>query len=189
MDWVKYSSLKFCDVFPNVLSFNTLWAEMVLHYYPNSGSPFSNEDDEVSDTIYFLLYSRYGNNPIANYDLEQWKFKLFAIIFAYGPTWEKKIGVQKALRGLSEAELLAGAKSIFNHSYNPSTEPTTQTIDELTTVNEQTVNKTVRAKIDAYSTLWEMLRTNPTEDFLRQFRVCFKTFVGDAHPTFFAEED
>ena len=37
-------------------------------------------------TLYYLLYARYGNTPIANYDENQWKYKMFSIIFQYGPT-------------------------------------------------------------------------------------------------------
>lgn len=187
MDWVKYSNYTFTDVWPSLSDFNSEWASMVLRFYPNSDSPFIDEYDEISGTIYYLLYARYGNNPIANGDVEQWKFKMFATIFAYGPTWERKLGVQATLRGLTEEQLLAGARNIFNHSFNPSTEPTTQTLDELTTVNEQTVNKATRSRIDAYAALWEMLRANPTEDFLRQFRPCFKVFVGDARPIYYVE--
>ena len=69
---------------------------------------------------YYLLYARYGNTPIVNYDETQFKMKLMANIATYGPVWEKKKAIQVSLRGLSEAELLQGAKQIYNHAFNPS---------------------------------------------------------------------
>ena len=41
---------------------------------------------ENAATLYYLLYARYGNTPIANYDITQWKYKMFSVIFQYGPT-------------------------------------------------------------------------------------------------------
>lgn len=38
------------------------------------------------ETTYYLLYARYGNNPIANMDVNQWKWKVSSVIFQYGPT-------------------------------------------------------------------------------------------------------
>lgn len=118
--------------------------------------------------LYYLLYARYGNSPIANYDENQFKTKLGAVIWQYGPTWEKKIDIQSTLRGLTEAQIKAGAiraitntgtvgnsgsntynnltstdsgADVHNHAYNPATDPTTQTTTELNYINEQHVDK------------------------------------------------
>lgn len=118
--------------------------------------------------LYYLLYARYGNSPIANYDENQFKTKLGAVIWQYGPTWEKKLDIQSTLRGLTEAQLKTGAvraisntgtvgisgsntynnltsadtgSDIHNHAYNPSTDPSTQSTTELNYINEQHVDK------------------------------------------------
>lgn len=118
--------------------------------------------------LYYLLYARYGNSPIANYDENQFKTKLGAVIWQYGPTWEKKIDIQTTLRGLTEAQIKTGAiravantgtvgtsgsntynnltstdsgSDVHNHAYNPATDPTTQTTTELNYINEQHVDK------------------------------------------------
>ena len=50
-------------------------------------SPFDGSITSANEEIlFYLLYGRYGNNPIANRDINQWKFKMFSIIFQYGPT-------------------------------------------------------------------------------------------------------
>lgn len=118
--------------------------------------------------LYYLLYARYGNSPIANYDENQFKTKLGAVIWQYGPTWEKKIDIQATLRGLTETQIKTGAvraisntgtvgtlgsntynnltsadtgSDIHNHAYNPSTDPSTQSTTELNYINEQHVDK------------------------------------------------
>jgi hypothetical protein len=52
---------------------------------PFASSISTSNPDNVS-LVYYLLYARYGNNPIANRDENQFKFKIFSVIFQYGPT-------------------------------------------------------------------------------------------------------
>ena len=73
--------------------------------YQNVGIPTTISNQNAT-TLYYLLYARYGNTPIANYDENQWKYKVFSIIFQYGPTWEKRLDIQTTLRGLQIADLI-----------------------------------------------------------------------------------
>ena len=73
--------------------------------YQNAGIPTTISNQNAT-TLYYLLYARYGNTPIANYDENQWKYKIFSIIFQYGPTWEKRLDIQTTLRGLQISELV-----------------------------------------------------------------------------------
>ena len=73
--------------------------------YQNVGIPTTISNQNAT-TLYYLLYARYGNTPIANYDENQWKYKMFSIIFQYGPTWEKRLDIQTTLRGLQIADLV-----------------------------------------------------------------------------------
>lgn len=68
--------------------------------YKNVGIPTTITDNNAT-TLYYLLYARYGNTPIANYDENQFKYKIFSVIFQYGPTWEKRLEVQGLLRQMS----------------------------------------------------------------------------------------
>ena len=54
---------------------------------------------------------------------------------------------------MSEDDLVKGSKQIVNHSYNPSTAPSTSTLEELTTINEQNTNNYKKGKLDAYAFL------------------------------------
>ena len=73
--------------------------------YQNIGIPTTISVQNAT-TLYYLLYARYGNTPIANYDENQWKYKMFSIIFQYGPTWEKRLDIQNTLRGLQIDDLI-----------------------------------------------------------------------------------
>ena len=73
--------------------------------YQNAGIPTTISTTNAT-TLYYLLYAKYGNTPIANYDENQWKYKMFSIIFQYGPTWEKRLDIQNTLRGLQLSDLL-----------------------------------------------------------------------------------
>ena len=73
--------------------------------YQNAGIPTTISNQNAT-TLYYLLYAKYGNTPIANYDETQWKYKMFSIIFQYGPTWEKRLDIQTTLRGLQISDLI-----------------------------------------------------------------------------------
>jgi hypothetical protein len=112
----------------------------------------------------------------------QWKFKIFSVMFQYGPTWEKRLDIQAKLRAISDDDLLKGSKAIFNHAFNPSSTPSTGSLDELTFINDQSTSNYKKSKMDAYMQLWELLDTDVTEEFLAQFKKCFKLFVSSEQP-------
>lgn len=139
---------------------NDVWesADEFLEDYNGIGIPATISDANAT-VLFYLLYGRYANCPISNYDMTQFKYKLFSIVWQYGPTWEKRLDIQSKLRALSDADLLAGTKvdtesegtsggtvtdvgsTINNHAYNPGTAPTTQTTSELDYVDQQNVAK------------------------------------------------
>ena len=168
----------FCNTDYQVYRTNTfqeIWdsaAKFVAEYKANGIK--TTISDENCTTLYYLLYAKYGNNPIASSDENRFKYAVWATIFKYGPTWEKRLEIQDKLRALSEDDLLRSGKSIFNHAYNPSTEPSTGSLEELPGINEQNTNQYVKSKIDAYGSLMELLRTDVTEQFLGEFRKLFK---------------
>lgn len=165
----RYDTVLFTDIWESAESFRTDIASSV----------FSSALSSANQTaLFYLLYARYGNSPIANYDTEQFKMKVFSIIFQYGPTWEKRLDIQNKLRGLSEDELMAGSRAIYNHAYNPSTDPSTSTLEELAMINDQNTTNYKRSKLEAYAQLWDLLETDITGEFIDRFAVCFKKFVS-----------
>ena len=172
--------------------FTEVWssADAFLADYHSYGEGIPNKiTDPSAKVLFYLLYSRYGNNPIANYDVNQFKMKIFSIIWQYGPTWERRLEIQDTLRGLNEAELMTGSKSIYNHAFNPSSEPSTSSLEELGYVNDQNTTNYKRGKLEAYSALWEILKVDVTEDFIKKFLACFKKFARPADTWIYVTDD
>ena len=151
-----YDTNLFCEIWDSSDSF--------LADYNNTGAEFTNQvpttiSQENALMTYLLLFSRYGNNPIANYDVTQFKNKIFTIIWQYGPAWEKRLKMQEDIRGLTLQDITTGTKTdwtsdatqsqtnsgsdttINNHAYNPSTAPSTQSTNELDYIDQQNVAK------------------------------------------------
>lgn len=180
----NYRNRKFTDIW------NT--EELFISDYQECGIP-ALLTEESMQTLYYLLYARYGNSTIASSDENQFKYKLFSTIFQYGPTWEKRLEVQASLRAMDLEELQKSATAIYNHSMNPSTKPTTNTMDELQTINDQNVTKHKRSKTDAYALLLSLLETDVTEEFINKFKKLFLTVVSPELPLWYktniGEED
>lgn len=114
---------------------------------------------------------------------------MFTVIFQYGPTWEKRLDIQAKLRNISESELLKGTKAIYNHAYNPSTEPGTGTLDELEYINDQNTTNYSKSKMDAYTQLIDLLETDVTGQFLDRFKPLFAKFVYTRPDLYVTEDD
>ena len=183
----EYSTKTFAQVYPSYEKFKEDY-DALITLVSGGVQPLTPANTQAT---FYLLFARYGNNPIVNFDITQFKMKLMSVIATYGPVWEKKKAIQKSLRDLSEAELLQGAKQIYNHAFNPSTEPSTQELEELTHINDQNVANNKKAKMEAYSILWANLHVDATDEYLNKFKNCFSRFVGDQCPILFAvdEED
>ena len=168
----------------NTKTFTQVWDEASKFTEDWEGTPFDREETSEIDLelFYYLMYARYGNNPIANMDVNQWKFKVFSTLFKYGPTWAKRLDIQKKLRQLTEAELVTGETLISNAAENPNTVPGTNTDEELTYINAQRVSKNKRTKLSAYSNLLDLLDTDVTEEFLIKFDPLFKAFYLPENP-------
>ena len=174
----RYDTKLFTEVWEEASDFKSEYQASpfagAIHYGETVGQV--TYDDNVT-LLYYLLYARFGNNPIANFDENQFKAKVFAIIWQYGPTWQKRLDVQEKLRSISDEDLLKGAKAIYNHAFNPSQTPSTATLDEIEFINDQNTTNYKKSKMDAYGQLWELLTIDVTTEFLNRFQKCFKQFV------------
>ena len=172
----NYRQVKFTDVWQT--------AESFVSDYKNNGIE-TTISDKTATTLYYLLYSRYGNSVLASSDTNRFKYDVWATIFSYGPTWEKRLEIQGKLRNLTDDELFTGATQIYNHAYNPGTAPSTNTLDELTAINEQNTSKNKKGKMDAYAMLIALLETDVTESFLDKFKKLFLKVVQPELPLWY----
>lgn len=175
----NYRQRKFTDIYGDKNTF--------LTDYKENGLPTTISDDTAT-TLYYLLYARYGNSTIASSDENQFKYKLFSTVFMYGPTWEKRLDIQEKLRTLTDDQLREGSKAIYNHAFNPSTAPSTDTLDELTTINDQNTTKYKKTPMEGYSTLLMLLETDVTAEFLDRFRKLFLVVVEPELPLWYVTD-
>ena len=175
-----YRQLKFTDVYSS--------AEDFLSDYKSVGLP-TTISDVTANTLFFLLYGRYGNDIIASSDINRFKYRLFSIIWQYGPNWEKNLEIQRKLRMLTEEEMTLGSKQIYNHASNPSTEPSTGSTDELSYINDQNVTKNKRGLLEGYEALTTLLKTDVTQEFLNRFSKSSLVILQPEEPLYYIEED
>lgn len=183
--WIyrPYLTLTFAEVWKDYDAFETDYNSLIVGF---GTSPITSTS--LKATYYFLV-ANFGNNPISNSDVGQFKMKIVSRIFSFGPLWEKKQGIQKNLRDLAEADLLQGAKQIYNHAFNPSTAPTTGTLEELDYINDQNTANHKKPKMEAYSILWNLLHADHTREYLDRFKNCFAVFVDKMRVPFYISDD
>lgn len=176
----NYRNKKFTDIWDNVAAF--------IEDYSGNGIAVTINDQSIT-LLYYLLYARYGNSTIASSDVHQFKYKVFSTIFMYGPTWEKRLEVQKGIRELTLEEVQKGGKAIYNTALNPNQAPTTTSLEELKFINQQNTSNFVKSKVDAYAIIINLLETDVTEEFIGQFKKLFLTVVSPELPLWYATEE
>ena len=178
-----YDTKTFAEIYDDSGTF--IW------YYNDTGMPSVLTNDEMV-ILYTLLYARHGNDPIANYDENQFKFKVASVIWQHGPIWKKKLEIQANLRALTIDELVEGTKAVHNHAYNPGeigAEHATDTQPVLQYIDQQNVTKYTKNKMDGYLQLWNMISNDVSDEFLSKFDNLFKKFVKPGTYIYVTEED
>ena len=95
-----------------------------------------------------------------------------------GSLLEYRLVNEMGVRNLTEEELIAGAKTIYNKAYHDATAPTTGTLDELEYINEQNTSNYKKSKIGAYADLMYLIKTDVTQTLLNKFQPLFKKIIS-----------
>ena len=172
----NYRYRTFSQIWPNV--------EKFLEEYQNNGIQATVSTQGIQ-TLFYLLYARYGNSTVASSDENQFKYKVWTTIFMYGPTWEKRLELQEQIRQLPLDKFIEGSKAIYNRSLNPSTPPSTDSLDELETIDEQNTTNYKRSVSEAYAALLGLLETDVTAYFLDRFKNLFLKVVAPEFPLWY----
>lgn len=178
----KYNTMTFSEVFNNSEQFVEDWENQAEGMFASAMTSANVKK------LYYLLLARYGNSPIANNDVNQFKLKVHSIMFKNGTAWQKQLEIQTNLANMTEEDLQNGSKTIMNRASNPSSAPSTSTLTELDYIDEQTTDGVKRGKLEAYNLLVSLLKTDVTSEFINKFKVCFKTVVGGENPILYVEE-
>ena len=194
-DYGSSRTRSFSEIFPTFNEFYDYWNETTFSKQANRVSNIIPEGGFMAPSnlalIYELLLSRYANSTIAASDENRFKLQCMALIFQYAPAWIKSIELQHYLHeiNLSGDEWLRGSSQIFNQSYNPSEDPGTDSMDTLSTINQQSVNIQKRDRFKALAILEELLKTDITNSFLNKFKKLFRVIVAPQRPLFYVTEE
>lgn len=183
----NYRNRTFADIYPEVDQFEQDYADF------NTGMLDNGVSGTALYTIWMLLHARYGNSTVASANEEQFKLKLFTTIFMYGPTWEKRLEIQKQIREMDIDEIRQGGKAIYNTALNPGQKVVsgddpnsgTNTLTELKYINQQNTTNYKKSLPEAYSILIELLNTDVTSKFLAQFAKLFLKVVTPEVPLWY----
>lgn len=179
-----YRTRTFGEIFPTTNDFTTYYAGNAVPARLLTGADYATYQ---ADTIYALLASEYFGAHIAMSSEDWFKLKVMQIIYEYGPQWQREMVLQDKLLKLSEDDVLLGSKAIYNHAQNPSTEPSTNTLEELTYIDDQNTTKWKKEKVRGYAEASQGLDNRITRDFLNKFKKLFIRFVYPTGPIFYEE--
>lgn len=167
----------FSQIYPTYEEFAGDWA--------NTGLPNTLLNSSSLKHIYILLMGEYASSSIMSFSEDQFKLRLFTLIMSYGGQWEREFAMQQELLKMSDEDLMISSKAIYNTSLNPSEAPTTDTLTELTTINQQNVTKHVRSKLDAYALLESLLNADLTKQFIKRFDHLFVRVLRTNQPLYY----
>lgn len=174
----KTNQRTFLDIFPKYEDFTTSMTDF----------PFFSPDemtDESKTKTYYLLVSRYGDNPISGYsDENRWKLRLFQVYSEYGPEWQSKAELQKTIRSMSLADFADAGRLINNVALNPNTEPSDTSLDELQYINQQNVTRKKTSDAEAITRKLTMMEDGLDDDYLDHFKKLFSPFLIKDKPLY-----
>lgn len=170
----------FSEIYPDYETF--------LADYTDIGITPRLKSTEFLTQIYILLMGEYASSSIMSLNEDQFRVKLFTRIMSYGPQFERELEVQHILTNMTDEELQVSSKAIYNTALNPSSDPSTDTLEEILTINQQNVTKHKRSKLDAYAMLKDLLDDNLTKKFIKRFDDLFVRVLRTNQPLYYVTE-
>lgn len=180
-----YRTRTFAEIFPSFEEFEEEYNETALKI------AFSADDDNGGLTLaqfYYMLYAHYGNSHIAFSDENQFKYYMYSIMYQYGPTVIRKRAIRDTLLKMGDDELLVGGKAIYNHSYNPNTSPSTATLEELLTINDQNTTNYKKGKAEGLLGFLAVIENDPVDEFIHKFKQLFIKVIAPDYPLLYESE-
>ena len=191
---IKYNTMSLADVWTDSDKFKTEYKASAFY---REGERLYDGVEQVNNvtmpdniTLFFtMFYARYNDTPISNDNIDVFKLKVFTTIFEYGPIWQRKLEIQKAIRGLTEDDIRVGGKMIYNHALHDASAPTTDSLEETTYIDSQDTANNKKSKLSAYNELVMLLDDGISKEFLDKFKKLFKIVLATDRPLYVYEEE
>mgnify|MGYP007037132013 CR=1 FL=1 len=179
----SYRTRTFAEIFPTFNDFSQEYNNTALKIN------FTTEGDGLTlEQFYYMMYAHYGNSHVAYSDENQFKYYMFSIMYQYGPTVIRKREIRETLLKLSDDQLIEGGKAIYNHSFNPNTAPSTSTLEELLTINDQNTTNYKKSKAQGLVAFLETIGNDPVDSFIHKFKQLFLSVVAPDYPLLYETE-
>ena len=178
----------FSDLYPDAKTFTDGFNNSAFCITDSDVNPLEQLQSYLPK-IYYMLYAHYGNSHISFADENQFKYYLYTLLYQYGPVVMKEREIQEKLVLMSEDELIKGGKAIYNHSYNPNTEPSTNTLEELLTINDQNTTNYKKSLLEGYATLQALLKRDVLDEFVHKFKKLFVKVLAPDYPLLYVTEE
>ena len=187
----SYRTRTFADIFPSFEEFERAYlaSKLVIPFTPEY-DPLDKQATAglTLSQLYYMLYAHYGNSHIAYSDENQFKYYLYTLIYQYGPTVIRKREIRSALLKLSDDQLAEGGKAIYNSALNPSTAPSTSTLEELLTINSQNTTNYKKSKVEGLTTFLSIIDEDPIDAFIHRFKQLFIQVLAPDYPLLYKTE-
>lgn len=178
----NFRTRTFANIFPTATDFSDYYSTCgVPQVLLTSTSPDTTYNKYDINAIYYLLISYYANSHIKSSDENRFKLQLMSIIYESGPVWQRQMALQEKMLKLSDADVLRGAKAIYNHAMHPDTSPSTGDLEELTYIDDQNTTNWQKEKAKGYAEAREFLDPNICSRFMQKFK---KLFIVVLYPDF-----
>lgn len=176
----SYRTRTFANIFPSFGDFEAAY----------NANPLKIDFNEylTLEQIYYMLYAHYGNSHIAYSDENQFAFYMWSIMFQHGPRAIRKREIQILSTKLGIDEAKQGGKAIYNHAYNPGTEPSMQSMEELTFINNQNTTNYKKSDLEALAALDAILADDVVDNFIHRFKQLFIQILAPDYPLLYKTE-
>lgn len=145
------------------------------------------KNNQTVKMIYYALASQYAfSHHIGSKD--QWRLMMWSRVMEYGRFFERELEVQKDILGLSIEDLKQGSKAIYNTAHNPGTAPSTNSLEELEYINQQSTTNYKKSKLEGYALLMNMLNKDLVYDFVNKFKNLFIQVCYPDYPLLYVND-
>lgn len=179
-NFYSYGNERFIDIFPDYDTFQSKINDSFIKGLIS---------DDKFKILYNLLLGRYGVAEInSKSGSAYWLCRFYNIIYEYAPEYFKKREIQDNLREMSVDDIMQGTKAIYNTAQNPDSKPSTNSLEELTYISNQSTTNYKYSKLEGYARLMELMKTDSTSSFLNKFQKLFMQVLTPYQPLLYNYE-
>lgn len=179
-----YRTRSFSEIFPDLATFKS---EYDKGAFPDNLLSGAGYQELGLSTIYSLLMARYFESHIATDSEDAFKLQIMSRIYQHGQQWQRQMYLQQKYITMSDGDILAGSKAVYNHAKNPGTAPSAGSLEELTYIDDQNVTTFKKYGPDAWRQISASIDPGICKRFTDKFRDLFIKISAPDYPLYYKE--